>query len=137
MNNIYFLVEGKTEKIIYSQWLKFLLPQFFEINQAEQAVKNHYYIFSGMGYPQIINHLAYAVADINEWGNYRHLVLIIDTDDETAQVKKEKINKLMGERLIVPELFYDFHIITQTICIETWFLGNRELFFNTENRNHD
>ena len=64
--NVYFLVEGKTERKVYPKWLSYFLPYLSRVNYPEDAKKNNYYLISGGGYPSILdNHLVDSIRDIN------------------------------------------------------------------------
>jgi len=128
--NLYFLVEGKTEGKVYPQWLEHLLPvDFSRINNASQASKNNYYLISGGGYPSILdNHLRNAVEEVNEYGNYDWLILVIDADDITAQSKIKEVEQFIINENIVLNSNCHLHVVAQKYCIETWFLGNCKVY---------
>lgn len=89
--NIYFLVEGRhTEKKIYPEWLKYLIPELIKVDYYDQVKDNNYYLISGKGYPSILgDHLVNAVDKIQETNNYDYLVICVDADEETVE---ERIN---------------------------------------------
>ncbi len=73
------------------------------------------------------NHLVDSIKDINDAGNFDYLVLAIDTDDVTAEEKECEINEFIhcnSIKLKNCELI----IIPQTVCMETWFLGNKTIY---------
>ena len=75
--NVYFLVEGKTERKVYPKWLAHLAPQLKRVNFPCDATANNYYLISGGGFPSILdNHLKDLVSDINTSGNFDYLVLL-------------------------------------------------------------
>ncbi len=127
--NVYFLVEGKTERKVYPKWLSYFLPYLSRVNYPEDAKKNNYYLISGGGYPSILdNHLVDSIRDINAVdGIYDYFVLALDTDDLDAKTKCEEVTNFVKENNI------NFGscqlvIIPQVVCMETWFLGNRRIF---------
>ena len=126
--NLNLLVEGKrTESIVYPVWLSHLVPRLIRIKTPDQAVHNHYCLFSGDGYPQLLHHLSNAVAEVNKYGNFDYLVLCLDVGELSPNEKEQQILKYLQdqqEELISTELV----IICQNKCFETWFLGNREIF---------
>ena len=128
--NLYFLVEGKTERKVYPQWLEhLLLVDFSRINNASQANKSNYYLISVGGYPSILdNHLRSSVDEVNEQGNYDWLILVIDADDMTAQAKIAEVEQFIQAENIVINSSCHLHIITQKCCMETWFLGNSTVY---------
>jgi hypothetical protein len=134
--NLYFLVEGeKTEPIVYSQWLKYLLPNFNQVNFACDADTNNYYLVSGLGMPRLLDiELPKVILEINELGNYDYLVLIVDADDATTEEITTEIKQFIDDKNIVLNSPCKWLIIAQKYCIETWFLGNRKVYpRNTDN----
>lgn len=128
--NIYFLVEGaKTEPKVYPQWLRYLIPELLQVKFAREAKENNYYLLSGKGSPRLLTEeLANSVTEINELGNYNHLVLVIDTDNVSEQEKIEEVEKFMADNGIILNDSCHLHIVAQKCCIETWFLGNRKVY---------
>lgn len=64
--NLYFMVEGITERKVYPQWISYLLPHLSRVNQASDARENNYYLISGGGFPSILNdHLANSIEEVN------------------------------------------------------------------------
>jgi hypothetical protein len=131
--NLYFLVEGLTERKVYPQWLLHLLPpDFSRVNNASQAVNNNYFLISGGGYPSILdNHLRNSVEEVNEYGNYDWLILVIDADDMTAQEKIVEVEQFIKTENIVLNSSCHLQVITQKCCMETWFLGNSKIYPRT------
>lgn len=130
--NFYFLVEGRrTEKKVYPKLLSYFLPQLNKVNFADEVVENNYYLISGEGYPKIHNvFLKNAIEEVNECGNYQYLVVVVDTDDDEKQKRINAIKQYVKDKTIVLNPSCSLHIITQTPCIETWFLGNREAYLS-------
>lgn len=128
--NLYFLVEGLTERKVYPQWLTHLLPPgFSRVNNANLAVNNNYFLISGGGYPSILdNHLRNSIEEVNECNNYDWLILVIDTDNMTAQDKIAEVEQFIIDKNIILNSSCHLQIITQKCCMETWFLGNNKIF---------
>ena len=133
--NLYFLVEGLTERKVYPQWLTHLLPSgFSRVHNASQAINNNYFLISGGGYPSILsNHLRNSIEEVNEYGNYDWLILVIDADDMTAQGKIAEVEQFIQTENIVINSSCHLHIITQKCCMETWFLGNSRAYPRSSN----
>ena len=126
--NLYFLVEGKTERKIYPQWISHFVPTLSRVNFPLEAVDNNYYLISGGGFPSILdNHLINSIFDVNDSGKYNYLVLVIDTDSLTAEEKAEEVNNFIANNNIKPKGF-ELIIIPQVVCMESWFLGNRKIY---------
>ena len=131
--NLYVIVEGKsTEPQVYSAWLHILAPHLTKIDDAWDVDDNNYYLFSSNGIPSIYQHVANAIADINEInagdkGKYDYLIVCLDTEEETREYIEEQINKVLednGVALKDAKLL----VFEQKVCMETWFLGNRRVF---------
>ncbi len=126
--NVYFLVEGKTERKVYPKWLSHFIPNLQRIDRFEDAVNNNYYLISGLGFPSILEiALRNAVKEINIAGNYDLLVLALDTDDMTANEKEQEVYQFIGKNKIRLNNC-TLKIIPQVVCMETWFLGNKAIF---------
>ncbi|TAH17457.1 MAG: hypothetical protein EAZ08_13610 [Cytophagales bacterium] len=128
--NIYFLVEGRgTEIKVYPKWLSHLVPELQRVQWHYQVVKNNYFIFSGNGFPSLLdNHLRNCIIDINNVGNYDYFVICLDGDDEGIDIRKQKVLDFMAEEKITLNSDTKFEIIVQNKCIETWFLANPKIF---------
>ncbi|NOQ63184.1 MAG: hypothetical protein GQ582_01575 [Methyloprofundus sp.] len=125
--NVYFLVEGKTERKIYPQWINYLAPELQRVKTPSDVNKNNYFLISGNGYPSILDFLVDSVEDINNLACFDYLVLAIDTDDQSANEKVAEIELFIKENNIHLGQC-QLKIIPQTVCMETWFLANRKIY---------
>ena len=131
--NFYFVFEGKTEPIVYKKWLSVLLPDLTEVDSFDAVTQNNYYYESDMGVPSCYRVAANAIQEINLFPNYNYLVLFTDADRFTVSEKKaeayEQIKLELKDKPFktLPENC-KLEIIVQKVCIETWFLGNRNFF---------
>lgn len=129
--NIYFLVEGKTEKKVYPQWLSWLAPHLERVTFPTDVTRNSYYLISGGGFPSILdNHLCSSVDDVNFIGKYDYLIIALDSDYLTAQEKFMEVDEYVREKSILLNNC-ELIIIPQVVCMETWFLGNRRIYTRT------
>ncbi|NEQ41645.1 MAG: hypothetical protein F6K40_37820 [Okeania sp. SIO3I5] len=128
--NIYFLLEGKTEKKIYGSWLEFLLPELEKVQHYHQVKHNNYCLVSAGGFPLIIGEeLRKTVEKIKETGKYNYLVICLDADEETVVSRRQQIENSMKRNDLYLKLGKIEPIfIIQNRCIETWLLGNRKMF---------
>ncbi|WP_413175230.1 hypothetical protein [Anabaena azotica] len=138
--NFYFVFEGKTEAIVYKKWLSFLLPHLTEVDSFDAVSQNNYYYESDMGVPDCYRVAANAIQEINEVPKYDYLVLFTDADRMTVVEKKAEALqqiKLNLENKTFKSLPKNcqFEIIVQKVCIETWFLGNRNFFVRNPQNN--
>lgn len=136
--NIYFLVEGITELKVYPQWLSHLIPTLSRVDFAQDANINNYYLISGFGYPRLLDvALVNSVDEINEWDNYDHLVLVIDSDDMSEQEKINEIEIFIKNNNIVLNSRCQLQVIAQKSCMETWFLGNKKAYTKSVGKHSD
>ena len=132
--NFYFVFEGKTEHIVYKEWLKILLPELSEVDVFDEVENNNYYYESDMGIPDCYNVVANAIQEINEHPQYDYLVLFVDADRYSVAERKAESFQFIAEKLNDVDKDYAYKklpencklvVIVQKVCIETWFLGNR------------
>lgn len=125
--NLYFLVEGRNcERKLYPLWLAHLLPKYSKVDRYLDATNNNYYLISGQGYPRLLTTtLPNAIDEIVDSGAYDFLIIVLDADDDSVD-KRIAIAKshLVGLNLgkCQPK------IIVQNCCVESWLLGNRQVF---------
>ncbi len=130
--NVYFLVEGKrTERKVYPRWLSLLIPNLEFVNFFQDVVSNNYKIFSGDGFPHLLHkHLKASVEDVNKDGNYDYFVICLDSDDCSVDERINEVNGFLIENNIELNDNIEFRIIVQNKCIESWLLGNSNIFKN-------
>lgn len=134
--NIYFLVEGKrTEPKVYSSWLQLLCPNMKAIQNFDDVDTNNFYIFSGEGYPSMLDHIVNSIEDINHIKKYDYFLICLDADDKGVEGTEQEILKFLNELEVKINPNTTIKILVQNICIETWFLGNKKIVTrNTENK---
>lgn len=126
--NIYFLVEGETEKKIYKAWLQHLVPELQQVKFSDRVQTNNYFLISGEGYPSILSDgIPNAIERIEEAQNYKYLVICVDADEETIENREREVNDFISDNIFVPDTL-EVVTFVQNRCIETWFLGNRKFF---------
>jgi hypothetical protein len=83
--NLYFLVEGKTERKVYPRWIDYLMPHLTRISTPTEATQDNYFLISGGGYPHLLDkQLGDSVKDIQETGNYNHFIVVLDAEEFTV-----------------------------------------------------
>jgi len=126
--NLYFLVEGQTEARLYPRWLKYLLPDFKRVKSFRKADYMNYYLFSAGGFPGIVHkHLSNAVREVNEAGNYDYLIMCFDADENTVAQREDEVVRALERKNLYLENT-QLMLVIQNCCIETWLLGNRNLY---------
>lgn len=125
--NLYFLLEGRrTEFQVYPQWLKHLYPELKRVYSPAAVEDNNYFMISGMGYPSLLNFLKTSAEEVNEIGKYDYLVICVDSEEETIAHRVWEIWNYVEKNDV--KLNCKLKILVQNRCIETWFLGNRDIF---------
>ena len=126
--NVYFLVEGKTERKVYPIWLAYLAPQLKRVDFPSDVLADNYYLISGGGFPSILdNHLVDSATDVNTSGKFDYFVLALDTDEVSATEKREEVEEFITNHNVVFNNC-EVVILPQVVCMETWFLGNRRIY---------
>ncbi len=127
--NLYLLVEGeKTEPKLYQSWLKYLLPKYSQVFHYKDVYKHNFYLFKGGGIPHIYKHTVNAIKDINQVNKYDYLIVCIDSEELTSKQRITELKKYLEEKDTQLNENCELIIIIQTVCIETWFLGNQKVF---------
>jgi hypothetical protein len=133
--NLYILVEGKcTEYKIYPAWISQLAPHLKRVQQFDQAGDDCYYIVSGYGLPSLIkNHLPNAIKDIAMCGCYDYLVVGLDAEEFSVGRRLNEVYQVIAEQGELAENL-KVKVIVQNRCIESWMLGNRDIFVDSPKR---
>ena len=131
--NLYFLLEGKTEKKVYPKLLSHFSPKLNKVDFADEAKENNYYLVTAGGFPCLFDKaLPKAIKEVDECSNFNHLILVLDTDNKKEireKIEHTRINTVLNSNC-------RFHIIAQECCLETWFLGNRAVYPNKQSNNN-
>ncbi|EKA2634760.1 hypothetical protein OKW60_004330 [Vibrio alginolyticus] len=123
---LYFLVEGRSSEMqAYPEWLRFHLPtveRYTNIEQFKNADRG-YMLFSGEGYPSILDYISNAVEDVRETlADY--LFIILDSDEDPVEVRRDEVQNII-DTLDIPSRL-KVVIVIQYRCFETLLLGNRQ-----------
>lgn len=127
--NLYILVEGRqTERKVYPQWLKHLIPALEQKKLVEDVVHNHYYLFSSEGFPCILDDIAICIEEINETSKFDYFVVVVDADEDCVDDRCKEIQECIDNQIITLTDDTQSIIIIQNRTFETWFLGNEKIF---------
>ena len=125
--NLYFIVEGETERKVYPSWLSYLLPELQQVKNPSQAYTNSYYLISGAGYPSLYQEVESAVENINISQKYNYLIICTDADEKSVEYMQQEISEyFIDNKLNLGNT--QLQIVIQNRCIETWFLGNSKIY---------
>jgi hypothetical protein len=125
--NLYFIVEGKTERQVYPSWLSYLLPELQQVKNPSQAQTNNYYLISGGGYPSLYQEVEAAVENINISRKYNYLIICTDADENSVEDMQQEIHGFFIDKQLDLRNT-QLKLIIQNRCIETWFLGNSTIY---------
>jgi hypothetical protein len=125
--NLYFIVEGETERKVYPSWLSYLLPELQRVKNPSQAHTNNYYLISGGGYPSLYDEVEAAVENINISQKYNYLIICTDAEENSVEYMQREIREYFIENELNLENT-QLKIVVQNRCIETWFLGNSKIY---------
>ena len=121
--NIYVVVEGKTERVVYESWIPLVNPKLGHVNSISEVDSDNFYLVSGQGYPYYFDIIDDAISDINDSGVFDRLVISIDSEDMTCEEKFSEILEYLEGKPCASEI----RIIVQHFCFECWALGNRRV----------
>jgi hypothetical protein len=84
---------------------------------------------SGLGYPRLLDiQLPNSVADVNGIGRFDYLVVCLDAEELTPDVRIAEVKQHVAALQVKLTAATTLKIIVQNRCIETWFLGNTAVF---------
>ena len=126
--NLYFLVEGVTERKLYPKWFEILLPNHNRVQTPIDVNNNQYYLISGGGFPSLLDvHLPDSIEDVNSCGKYDYFIIVLDSDEISVHLRVQEVHDKISE-LQLELTSCELVIIVQNCCIESWLLGNRKVF---------
>jgi len=121
--NLYIVVEGETEGIVYKKWIKYLNPSLRCVDALDQIQNNDFILFTGHGSPFYFEIIESAIDDVNNHPIVDRLVIAVDSDDMSYEEKLEEIRHYTNNHHCrVP-----ISIVVQHFCFETWALANRTI----------
>ncbi len=128
--NLYILVEGRrTESRVYPKWISYLLPHYSRAFSPDAVMRNSYFLISGEGYPRLLDvALQHSIEDINSCGRYAYFVICIDADEVSVEERRVEVQGRLDRASPPLDSSVTVRIIVQNRSIETWFLGNRNVF---------
>lgn len=131
--NLYFLVEGRqTEKKVYQSWIGHVFSDLKKADVIGDVWTNNYRLFSIEGNTDRLDNIGKAIDEIN-WHNkiatgqgkepFDHLFVCLDAEEIDWQIRLAQVEHLLVNQVTPTQS----HAIVHNCCIETWFLGNREM----------
>jgi len=122
--NIYVVVEGDTEKEVYSSWISQINRDLKYVDDISEIIDNNYAILSGGGYPQYFEIIDNAISDVNNHGAIDRFVISVDSEEMSRIDKYQEVDLHIYDRPCIANIY----IVVQHFCLEAWALGNRSIF---------
>lgn len=118
----YYLLEGdRTEKQLYRAWIQHAFPGATEIVRIEERLEDSFFLFSGGGWPQLVQRIQNCRRDIETAGDFTHFFICLDCEEEDPGERRGLLLDVV-EGLQFP---CPVTIVVARRCIETWLLGHR------------
>ena len=121
--NVYVVVEGPTEKHVYTRWIPLANPSLKYVEHPSLAQSDNFCIVSSMGYPVYFQVIDDAIQDVSASLVFDRLVVLVDSHDQTLGEKNAEIDKFLATKRCTVQVL----IVIQHFCFEAWALGNRRL----------
>jgi hypothetical protein len=121
--NVYVVVEGKAEKIIYKSWIPLVNPALKSVDRISDVNSGSFHVVSGHGYPFYLEVIDNALSDVNHLRVFDRLVISVDSEEMTREEKLSEILEYLDGKQCIAEV----KIVIQHFCLETWALGNRRV----------
>ncbi len=83
--NVYVVVEGKGDRIVYRSWIPLVNPDLRSVDSISEVTRDNFYIVSGMGYPHYFEIIDNAISDVNSPGSFDRLVVSVDSEDMNCE----------------------------------------------------
>jgi hypothetical protein len=131
--NLYFLVEGRqTERRVYEAWVRHAFPRLTLVRDVAEMTSDSYFIFCGNGYPSYLKRIPDSLADIRDLPSIDHFFVCVDSEDlsytdKLAELQGVLVDAERTTRVKQRHPRLGVHIIVQSCCIETWFLGHSKM----------
>jgi hypothetical protein len=123
--NIYVIVEGqRAAKRIYKIWIPLVNRELKFVDYVKDINYNNFFILAGHGQPGIKSRIESAINDVNNNSLIDRLVISMDSENATYQDKYDEIHESVGKYECRVEIRY----IIQHFCMETWLMGNKDMF---------
>ena len=136
--NFYFLLEDEQSFIkILPKWLEYMDFPCQRVEDITRVTQNNYVMQSGQGVTQLITRVLYQTIDTIAAAPEHKidaLIVIVDAEDKEVEERKkqvyDKVENYKRERN--KELNFEIKVFVCNHCCESWLLGNRELYPNTQ-----
>jgi hypothetical protein len=124
--NIYVVVDGEyATKKIYQNWIPLANRQLKCVDYLNELTENNFIVYASQnGYPGIWSLTEKAIEDANNIQGIDRIVVCVDSEDEKySEVLSKAQQRVKKKTCKIP-----VKIVIQHFCLETWLLGNINLF---------
>lgn len=129
--NYYFLLEDeKSFMKILPKWFEYIGFQCTRVADIKDVEKNNYILQSGKGVTRLITKALFDTIDtiINNPGKIDKLVILIDTENESEEYRKQQIFTKIQETYDMDVFDFEIVIFVCNHCFESWLLGADGLY---------
>lgn len=131
--NIYVVIDGEYAiKKIFQRWIPLINKQLECVDYASDLKENNFVIYANRnGYPGIWSLAERAIEDANSNLSISRLVVCVDSEDKNYSEMLFDVKQRVEKKTCRVPIMY----VIQHFCVETWFLGNVNVFRRTTKDN--
>lgn len=129
--NYYFLLEDeKSFMKILPKWFEYIGFKCTRVADIKDVKQNNYILQSGKGVTRLITKVLFDTIDtiMDNPGKIDKLVILVDTENESEEFRKQQIFAKIQETYDMKELDFEIAVFVCNHCFESWLLGAEGLY---------
>lgn len=129
--NYYFLLEDeKSFMKILPKWFEYIGFKCTRVADIKDVKQNNYILQSGKGVTRLITKVLFDTIDtiMDNPGKIDKLVILVDTENEGEEFRKQQIFAKIQETYDMKELDFEIAVFVCNHCFESWLLGAEGLY---------
>ncbi len=129
--NYYFLLEDeKSFMKILPRWFEYINFKCTRVADIKDVEENNYILQSGRGVTRLITNALFDTINtiICNPGKIDKLVILIDTENESEEYRKQQIFSKIQESYDMEKFDFEVLIFVCNHCFESWLLGAEGLY---------
>lgn len=129
--NYYFLLEDeKSFMKILPKWFEYINFKCTRVADIKDVKDNNYILQSGKGVTRLITNALFDTIDtiMNNPGKIDKLVILIDTENENEEYRKQQIFTKIQETYDMGKFDFEIIVFVCNHCFESWLLGAEGLY---------
>lgn len=129
--NYYFLLEDEKSFLkVLPKWLEYIGFPCTRVADIMAVTENNYILQSGKGVTQLVTKVIFDTIETikNNPGKIDKLVVVLDSEEETEESRKQQVVNKIEEKYIISELPIELNIFVCNRCFESWLLGKENLY---------